>query len=184
MSPEESQNLTDRVEALERENRRLRRWGGLGVLALAVVVAAAWQSPAAEVVETTELRLVDADGTLRARLGPGDPEDGGDGVTLSFADRTGQGSLSLGVQDRFPGLRIVRDGRSLLRLGPEQIVVGSDGGSTDRSPGLRLTPTRIEGYNFISMGWGLQGELELFLDDRRVYFGPDGEVLWEGDPGP
>ena len=112
----EERELVRRIEGLEAANRRLRGAGALvaaGVLAAVALGARAGPGPA--LLEADEFRLVDDDGRLRA---------------------------SLAVVDRRPQLRFFRDGRAVLRVGPEQIALG---GGEPGVPRLVLAPSGFRG---------------------------------------
>jgi len=84
--------LADRVDRLEAENRRLRRWGG-AALVLALAVAALGQSaPHGTTVEAQQFVLKDAAGKVRVVQGM--IEGASD---LSFFDEKGRNRLSLQV---------------------------------------------------------------------------------------
>lgn len=78
--------LEDRVTALERQNRRLRRvaFGALGLLAVGVVMGQ--QAPRApRVIEAQEFHALDAAGKIRVLLGTTDEK--GAALTLHDAAR-------------------------------------------------------------------------------------------------
>jgi len=114
--------LMDRVEALERRNRRLALAGGVVLLALAGLLATGQARPAARTVDAERFVVKDARGRPRATLGVD-----GDVAALSLYDRDGRARAAL---------QVAGDGTSRLgffdRDGKSRIVLdaASDGVST------------------------------------------------------
>ena len=89
--------LNERVEALEREARRLRRWVLVPAAALVGVVAVAATGPPQEMT-LRKLTIVDGEGKPRIVLktAPGFPHlDLTDDATLTLFDHTGKQRIEL-----------------------------------------------------------------------------------------
>ncbi len=90
--PAPDQTLATRVEALERENRRLKRVALLVAAALTALAAIGMSAPPTKTLDLEILRIVDAKGKARAVLGMGD-----DGPALAMLDEKGRLRANLGV---------------------------------------------------------------------------------------
>ena len=95
-------SFIDRLDVLERENRRWKR----GVLLAATAIAAAgilgMAPPPAKTLDLQLLRIVDAGGKARAVLCMGD-----DGPMLSLFDEKGRLRANLGVAKEGPSLDLL-----------------------------------------------------------------------------
>lgn len=113
-------DIAARVSRLERENRRLKRAGGLGIAALGVLaLLGGYEPPQADVLEVSELRLVDGEGNVRAWLSLRDSEWSDGDVALGFVDRDGALNTALGIiggQPRAQFGREIEDVRLALGL--------------------------------------------------------------------
>jgi hypothetical protein len=89
-TPDET--LPARVEALERENRRLKRVAVLVAAALTAVAAVGMSAPPTKTLDLGILRIVDSKGKARAVLGVGD-----EGPALALLDEKGRLRANLGV---------------------------------------------------------------------------------------
>jgi hypothetical protein len=76
--------MLERIERLERGNRRLKRMVTVPVLALAAVMVMGQAAPRSKVVEAERFALVDPKGNLVGGLSAGER-----GPTLTFFDSTG-----------------------------------------------------------------------------------------------
>jgi hypothetical protein len=99
--------LTERIETLERQGRRLKQaFAGLAIVFAGVAAA---QPLAPKPVVANRLILVDEDGRTRAQLEMSTPGSGRAGVNpiLSFSDQEGRTRVRLGLGLRGPTLEIV-----------------------------------------------------------------------------
>lgn len=116
------QALTDRVEALERRNRRLALAGGALLLVLGALLTTGQARPAARAVEAERFVVKDGRGRPRAMLGVD-----GDVAALNLYDREGRARAAL---------QVAADGTSRLgffdRDGKNRVLldVAGDGVST------------------------------------------------------
>ena len=67
-SVSEIQAVAERLERVERENRRLKRWGAVALIGIAAVVLTG-QAKASRVVQAEKFVVQDAEGKVRAELG-------------------------------------------------------------------------------------------------------------------
>ena len=81
--------LTQRVEHLEHENRRLKQFG-ITALVLIAAVLAMGRAPPARTIEAEKFLLKDVDGNVRAKL---DVKEGS--TELMFLDRAGHERVAL-----------------------------------------------------------------------------------------
>lgn len=140
--------LVERIEALERQHRRVRSLAVVLGLALLVVAGVGWhggsgalRSPDdAEVLRARGLVLVDADGRETVRMGP---EEGGLRVSMirAGADETRDG--------RPPGVDSVKRERAasvrgslLLRPAPGLLLIGNGGRRVARLGDVEAAPLR------------------------------------------
>jgi hypothetical protein len=113
--------LVNRVDRLERQNRRLKQ-GAVALVVMGVAAAAAAQTTFPRT--TTVERLVLADDTSQMRavlenLATPSGAGGSNNPTLTFFDRDGRAVVRLGVNDRGPMLEVMdRDGRMRNYFGP------------------------------------------------------------------
>jgi len=110
--PESSnwQGLTDRVEKLERQNRRMKQAGTI-ILILAAAVVLMRQAPTTRTVEANEFVLRDANGRMRAMLKADEDLAG-----LSFFDANEKPRVSLSV-DGETAILAFADANENLRAG-------------------------------------------------------------------
>jgi len=107
--------LTQRLDRLERENRRLKRIGGVAVIGLAAVALMGQTMPGkvAKVVEAEQFVLRDASGTIRGRL---------------HTSSNGIAGLFLSSGTASAGLRVGADGLAILAMsehGEPRVVLGN-----------------------------------------------------------
>ena len=112
--------LTERVETLERENRRWKRGGGFVLIAsLVVVIGGAERADDPKVVEADQFIVRDKDGKERVRLGlasDGSPilflrgKDGHNRVMLQAGDVDDCGKLILFGSGQEDGISVVLNG--------------------------------------------------------------------------
>jgi len=95
------QALTERVEKLERQNRRLKQAGAVALIISAAVLLMGQASPN-RTVEANEFILKDEGGTVRGRL-----HMGADGPLLALLDANGQVRAQLRGWNRIPGLSLL-----------------------------------------------------------------------------
>ncbi len=120
-------DLTQRVDRLERENRRVKRAASLGLVVIAALVLMGQAVPkGAMVVEAEKFVVLDTGGKMRAGLGT--LPNGA--VVLGFWDKDGKARVRLGVEP---------DGSSSLGLYDknERFRVVLNAGA-DESAGLML----------------------------------------------
>ncbi|MEK7348448.1 MAG: hypothetical protein AABZ94_06220 [Candidatus Eisenbacteria bacterium] len=95
-------NLLERVEALERENRRWKRTALAVVAVLAAVAVVGMSSPPTKTLDLELLRIVDSRGKARAILGMGD-----EGPAISLLDEKGRLRANLGIEKEGPSLDLL-----------------------------------------------------------------------------
>lgn len=160
--------LATRVARLEKENRRLKRAGGLLAALGAVVILGGQAARPADVVEASEFRVVDAEGKVRAWLSLRDDEWSEGDVALGFLNEDGELKTALGVIGGHPR----------LQFGTEQEAVLL-------ALGLRGTISRpfmeFIGHNDVSAWLTTRMELRLGESDAPAlrFWGSDGELEWE-----
>ena len=99
--------LVQRLERLERDNRRLKRLGAAALTMAAALGAIYATRPAPEKVTAREFDLVDSSGALRAQVGT--TRDGGSQIILSAGSKAGYvrianvPSVGAGVEFSGPG---------------------------------------------------------------------------------
>ncbi len=93
-------SMLERLEVLERQNRRLRR-AGLVVMVLAGAALLIGQAQPKWKVEAKRFVLKDASGSVRAELGIAEH-----GPLLAFYDANGTRRAVLGIAEKGPGLFI------------------------------------------------------------------------------
>src|SRR5260370_35673059 len=103
-SEPETLHLLDRLDCRERDNRRLKRLGSLGVAVIVALVGMAQVTPRNKVGSAERFVLVDSRGAERGafELAPG-PQlhlegEGGSSITISMQPR-GEASLRMGTYD-------------------------------------------------------------------------------------
>lgn len=95
-------NLIERVESLERENRRWKRTALVVASALAAAAMVGMSSPPTKTLDLELLRIVDSSGKARAILGMGD-----EGPALSLLDEKGRLRANLGIEKAGPSLDLL-----------------------------------------------------------------------------
>lgn len=191
-----------RLEAVERENRRLRRLSGvllaglailLGLTASLLAVYARQAGATADVVQAQRFVLRDGDGLIRAVLGV--QPDGS--TRFALQDRDGRPRLQLTLLgDGSPGIALKdRDGRNraVLALPPDdmaQIVFADREGynraslglSVDHGSTLMLADPTGEPRAFLAVG--VDGTPSLLLYERGAgsTVGAAGSRQGEGEP--
>jgi hypothetical protein len=95
-------SLVDRLDALERENRRWKKAVLLAAILIAVAAILGMSPPPAKTLDLEVLRIVDGHGKARAVLGMGD-----EGPTLSLFDDKGRLRANLGLQKEGPSLDLL-----------------------------------------------------------------------------
>lgn len=141
-------SLADRVDRLERQNRRLKHVGAAVAIGIATVVLMGQARTAAKVVEAERFIVRDAGGRTRATLGVAADGEAG----LYFVDRDGKLRAALALKtDGGPNLTLL-DRDEKPRVG---LVVGADGtpvlGLFDRDKKLRATlSVAADGTPFLS----------------------------------
>ena len=88
--------LVERLEKLERDNRRLKRFGAAAMVLVAALGLVAATRPVPSVLKAHELEILDNAGRVRIRLGVGPRKEGAD-VTLF--DAAGKRREDLGADD-------------------------------------------------------------------------------------
>src|SRR5437764_8094461 len=93
--------ISERLNRLERENRRLKRGGALALVAVALLAAGgAKLAEVPKVIETEQLILRDSNGKMRARLST--DKDGS--PLLGFGDAEGNPRAILGLIGGSPSI--------------------------------------------------------------------------------
>jgi len=147
--------LTERMDTLERQNRRWRRGGGFSLIAgLVVMIGGAQKGNDPKVVEAEQFIIRDKDGKERVRLGlatGGAPalflrgKDGHNRVILQASDEDNCGSLFLFGSGEENGLSVVVNGGlravnspSLVLRRDEKRQINLNVDTTDTRPWLRF----------------------------------------------
>jgi hypothetical protein len=92
--------LAARLEALERENRRLRRWAALALASLAALAGVgAARETTPRIVEARQFVVRDDAGRIRARLGIASPEGA---ARLTLQDADGRVTADVGGTTLYP----------------------------------------------------------------------------------
>jgi hypothetical protein len=200
MTTVEPQRWANRLEKLERENKRFREAATLLLLFMIVLFALGAAHPGKHSVTATEFLLQDEQGNTRARLSV----DSKQRVALTFLDQTGREQLSLSSINDTKG-----HGHASLALGegavyarlalaashPDEYAMISDGGlflagqdttrivisaSGPRSPSLEIADSR--GYatqlGVSSVTHDKSGGSQQSSAASIVLVGKDREVLW------
>lgn len=152
MSDHDLAGVRLRLDALERQNRRLRRSLGGVVLATFAIVAVGAKAPASRVLEAEQLLIRDANGHTRAILGI-DPASRATGLAIlgpSGARRIGVGVKSDGTAgialsdesgDLRAGLATTPAGKATVSLYDEEGSIRAGLGVVeDGTPRLGLVP--------------------------------------------
>lgn len=170
------ETLGQRLDRVERENRRLKRAGIVAVAVIAAVVLMGQATPrkVAKVVEAEKFVLRDAGGTVRARL-----------ETLSFGkvqlvlfDKDEKPQSILGVGSGGPGLILGgKEGTTFL----SNTLLLFSGKDFKIRLGMTLFPPQEPGL--ILAGSNGEHRAKLILGDDKApalrLFDPDGKVIWK-----
>ena len=97
-----AKSLIERVEALERENRKWKRTALVAAAALAAAAVVGMSSPPQKTLDLELLRIVDARGKARVILGMGEQ-----GPALSLLDEKGRLRANLGLEQAGPSLDLL-----------------------------------------------------------------------------
>ncbi|HEU4726082.1 MAG TPA: hypothetical protein VFU59_12420 [Candidatus Eisenbacteria bacterium] len=95
-------SLLERIEALERENRRWKRTALVAAAILAAAAVVGMSAPPSKTLDLELLRIVDARGKARAILGMGE-----EGPALSLIDEKGRLRANLGLEQAGPSLDLL-----------------------------------------------------------------------------
>jgi hypothetical protein len=177
-------DLTQRLDRLERGNRRLRLAGVILLLALVAVGAMGQVLPKAvpKVVEAERFVVRDTRGKISATLGAG---SGTTTPALSLADQNGKLRAGLAVlSDGAVGLVLAdKDGNLRASIGlaadasSQVILYNKEGrggaGLIVRADGAGLTLDDKDGERRVMLGLNAYGFPSLHLSDK------DGKVIWK-----
>jgi hypothetical protein len=121
------ENLQNRIVKLERQNRRFKQLGAIGLAGVALMLVMA-QAPAKKVVEANELAIKDSAGRVRVRIGV---DSSNDAAELWLQDAKGDQGASLSNS----GLLLKQGGvaRTILQSG-EVTLANSHG-----QPSIKLS---------------------------------------------
>jgi hypothetical protein len=172
------EELSVRLEKVERQNRRLRAGGSLALVLIVALAALGQVAPSGKVVSAERFEVRDSGGKLRSLLAVID-----DGVpALAFYDADGKGRALIGVnKDGFPHLEFLdKDRKTLIGL-----AVSPDG-----SPGLGLRVGEMgslltagtdgsQSLSFIDKGGSVRAGLTIAPDGSPAFllFDKDGKVI-------
>jgi hypothetical protein len=140
------QAVVGRLEHVERENHRLKRWGAVALIGIVAMVLMGQAVPGSRTVEAEQFVLKDASGKTRGTMATradGTPrlefleEDGKPRVVLAVWPN-GSASLGLSEKERMGGamLATLPDGSTMLRLYDKNatpravLITAADGSST------------------------------------------------------
>jgi hypothetical protein len=141
------ETLTQRLERLERDNRRLRRMGGGFLIGLIALLLTAQAVPPARIVEAQHFVVKDGAGKKRAELTTSDT-----GPELVFVDTMGRRKAALG-----------------LALGePHLVMFGYDRYGTAPVQTLRVALTREASSISLNDAKGKQVRISLFDDASGI----------------
>jgi hypothetical protein len=182
--------LVERIERLERENRRWRWGSGLAMTAgLVVMIGGAQRANDAKVVEAEQFIVRDKDGNERVRLGVG--SNGAAGLVLQDKDRKGGIDLVSSSEGR-PYLDVWNKtmGHLMLVATPDRMAV--DFLDAKRVGQIALRIEKPSGNQYLSFLMGGKGSLNLGLNEDGSgglgIFDSAGQrrtELWQGrDAGP
>ena len=109
-------NLVRRLENLEQENRRLKRWGmiGAGVMSAALLTSAAYGVTVCKTVWAERFVLKDSSNRDVLKL---DAYTGGDPVITAYDD--GKAFAKLTLSGKKPTLELLKDGKCHTKIGVE-----------------------------------------------------------------
>ena len=155
--------LTERVERMERENRRWRQGAGLTLIAvLEVMISGSQRANEAKVVEAESIIVRDKQGNERARLGVGS-----NGVAyLSLKDKGGDGGIDLVASpEGHPHLDVWNktQGHLMLVAAPNRMAV--DFLDKNRVGQIALKIEKGDGTQYLSFLKGGKGNLSLGLHE-------------------
>ncbi len=178
-------NLTDRLDRLERSNRHLKGAVALLSLAFAALVAVGWTSPDGT-VEATKFVLRDTDGQERAVLHVREIVGQGDSPTLEMSSADGKSLMFLGIDPNGPPALRFLDGNEKLRTAVGVLPSGSpyltlrdadgklrvaEGVDVDGSPSLTLFDSN--GKIRVAEGVDVNGLPSVTLLDAN------GKIIWQ-----
>lgn len=174
------QSLIERVEKVEKQNRRLKQIG-LGVAVLAGAVLLMGQARSNRTIEAEKFVLKDANGRIRARLGM----EADDRPTLALLDAKGFPLVSMGAGES-PFLILCKGScENQVQLGAYSsdlfglALYGNDKGAFH---GLRVglgVVKGVPGLNLFGEDSTQQASLDLETGPRLLLSGEDGDVLLE-----
>jgi hypothetical protein len=178
-------SLRDRIERLERENRRIKSIAVFVALSVAAVALMGQgpSRPSAKHIEAERFVLLDTTGKARAFLGFG--QDGE--PMLSFRDVKGTPRAHFGVRDDGAPVVLFTDQAGKLRL---QLLVGPSGAPAmvlsheDGRPGavLTLRAPGVPVLGFVDRNGAPRAELMLLGstgDPSARFKDKDGKVTWK-----
>lgn len=190
MSEQTIGSLTQRLECLERTNRRFKLIGSSVLVAIATLILMGQAKPTkvTKVLEAEEFILRDPSGKIRARLGMGDlgrtdveliKRGDFEPVALNLFDKNGVARTRLSASD-FSALYMAgRDGvdRAWLEVGDSPVLVFRDELRNQRLVfgGFTLWSTVKAGGQYID----LKGSGERRPTSSLVLMSEDGKVLWK-----
>jgi len=171
----ELQAILARIEALEKENRRLKRWG-LVALVLATALGAIFATQLApEKITAREFEVVDSSGKTRAQMGLMSGEPG-----IILYDGQGEQRVELGMlfresgrtlRESNPGISFT-DPRGNALLGMGLTSSGSSWVVLSDQQGFRMNLGTTQTINPAT------GETRETSAASLVMFGKDGKVIW------
>lgn len=189
--------LETRIDALEREVRRLRLgsrrlgWGFL-LAGFVVAVAAASSPPAAtvpDVTQTRRLEVLDSSGKLRAIVDVSD-----EGPAVALLDEKGNARATLSLSGDVPGLQLLdekgtrRAWFDVSALGPEFLLSDEKGNKRTTldvlGDGPALDLFDVNGNHRAALGvtsfeGAKAGEKGTTAESSLLLFDKDGKVLWQ-----
>ena len=146
------ESLTQRLDRLEREKRRLKRMGVAVAVGIAAAVLMGQARPAGKVIEAEQFILRDASGTMRADLSAGAES----GVGLFLFDRRGGARA---------GLMVEADGTPKLFLFDKNSMAAAWLSVVEGTPALQL-----KGSDGVDRAW-----LEVTGNAPRLVFRDEGK---------
>jgi hypothetical protein len=155
--------LTERVERMERENRRWRQGAGLTLIAvLVVMISGSQRANETKVVEAESIIVRDKEGNERARLGVGS-----NGVAyLSLKDKGGNGGIDLvAAPEGHPHLDVWNKTLGHLMLVAAQNRMAVDFLDKNRVGQIALKIEKGDGTQYLSFLKEGKGNLSLGLNE-------------------
>ena len=105
--PTDQKSISNRLETLERENRRLKVVGSVVLLGAAGALCMGLTAAPSKKLETEAIVIKDARGKTQAILSAGD-----EGPALTLMDKNGKLRLNIDVSHEGPGLDLLDDRES------------------------------------------------------------------------